>query len=230
MTCLPEAYRREIVFCFPRGGSEETATRICVSFRMVEKMSSFDRDLSASSEGLDDERSVDSLRDEIAILRSELHRERQRREAAEKAVAEVREESARTAMQLEEEEENITNKLMKRLSELKQEKERLARQSESEEEYLTNTLQIRLEELQRQKQSIIASAEAEQEFIVNKLQRQLDELKVEKSALERKVQRLSRSNTPAGGVTPTSSPATSMRSSDGMLSRGASLSLSGSQS
>lgn len=162
--------------------------------------------------------------DELAQLRYELAREKKRREAAERAMAALREESARTAMALEEEEENITNKLMKRLTELKREKERMARQSESEEEFLTNTLQIRLEELQRQKHSIIASAEAEQEFIVNKLQRQLDELKVEKSALERKVQRLSRPGTPHGTGTPGSSPATSLRSNDGItLSRGNSL-------
>lgn len=161
--------------------------------------------------------------DEVAQLRYELAREKKRREAAEHAMAVLREDSARTAMALEEEEENITNKLMKRLTELKREKERMARQSESEEEFLTNTLQIRLEELQRQKHSIIATAEAEQEFIVNKLQRQLDELKVEKSALERKVQRLSRPGTPHAG-TPGSSPATSLRSNDGMtLSRGNSL-------
>lgn len=161
--------------------------------------------------------------DELAQLRYELARERKRREVAERAMADLREESARTAMALEEEEENITNKLMKRLTELKREKERMARQSESEEEFLTNTLQIRLEELQRQKHSIIATAEAEQEFIVNKLQRQLDELKVEKSALERKVQRLSRPGTPHAN-TPGSSPATSLRSNDGMtLSRGNSL-------
>lgn len=130
--------------------------------------------------------------------------------------------STRTALALEEEEEAITNKLMKRLTALKAEKELLARQSESEEEFLTNTLTLRLEDLQRQKHAIIASAEAEQEFIVNKLQRQLDELKVEKIALERKVQRLSRGNTPAGG-TPASSPATSLRNGDGILSRGESL-------
>jgi exonuclease VII large subunit len=169
--------------------------------------------------------SVDQLRAHVTSLTAELNRERHRREAAERAMAGLRADSARTAMELEEEEEKITNKLMKRLTELKQEKEKLARQSESEEEFLTNTLQLRLEELQRQKHSIIASAEAEQEFIVNRLQRQLDELKVEKSALERRVQSLSRSTTPAGGGTPTSSPATSMRSSEGLLSRGGSLSL-----
>jgi chromosome segregation ATPase len=170
------------------------------------------------------EPTVDALQDEVVKLRVELHREKQRREAVERAISDLREESARTAMQLEEEEENITNKLMKRLTELKHEKEVLARQSESEEEYLTNSLQLRMEELQRQKHSIIASAEAEQEYIVNRLQRQLDELKVEKSALERKVQRLSRPSTPGGG-TPASSPAMSMRSVDGLLSRGASVNL-----
>jgi Uncharacterized conserved protein H4 (DUF2046) len=181
--------------------------------------------MTPESSGSAVEPTVAMLKEEVTKLRGDLQRERQRREAVERAIQDLREESTRTAMQLEEEEENITNKLMKRLTELKQEKEVLARQSESEEEYLTNSLQIRMEELQRQKHSIIASAEAEQEYIVNRLQRQLDDLKVEKSALERKVQRLSRPSTPGGGGTPASSPALSMRSIDGLLSRGASVNL-----
>lgn len=152
-------------------------------------------------------------------MRTELCREKQRRHLAEEQVLELRRESTLTQIRIEEEEEAISNKLMKRLSALKHEKEQIARASESDSEWVTNSLTLRLEELQRQKHQIIATAEAENEFIVNRLNKELEALRVEKHELERKVQRLSRSTTPGGGVTPTSSPALSLRSTEGTLSR-----------
>lgn len=162
-----------------------------------------------------------TLRAELASLRAELAREKKRRQAAEEHVLEMRRESTLNQIRIEEEEEMISNKLMKRLSELKQEKEQIARASESDSEWVTNSLSLRLEELQRQKHRIIAAAEEENEFIVNRLNKELDALRLEKVELERKVQRLSRSTTP-GAVTPTSSPALSFRSNDGNLSRNSS--------
>lgn len=162
-----------------------------------------------------------ALRTELAALRAELARERKRRAAAEEQVRLLRRESTLTQIRIEEEEEAISNKLMKRLSELKHEKEQIARASESDSEWVTNSLSQRLEELQRQKHKIIATAEAENEFIVNRLNKELDALRVEKHELERKVQRLSRSTTPGGG-TPLSSPSLSLRSTEGSLSRNAS--------
>jgi len=53
--------------------------------------------------------------------------------------------------QVEQEEEFITNKLMKRLQQLKDEKQTLANEVEHEEEYLVNTLQKRLEKLNGEK-------------------------------------------------------------------------------
>lgn len=162
---------------------------------------------------------VSDLRIQLSALRTELSREKQRRHVAEEQVLDLRRESTLTQIRFEEEEEAISNKLMKRLSELKHEKEQIARASESDSEWVTNSLTLRLEELQRQKHQIIATAEAENEFIVNRLNKELKALRVEKQELERKVQRLSRSTTPGGGVTPTSSPALSLRSTEGSLSR-----------
>ena len=54
-------------------------------------------------------------------------------------------------MQVEQEEEYITNKLMKRLQQLKDEKQTLANEVEHEEEYLVNTLQKRLQKLNGEK-------------------------------------------------------------------------------
>lgn len=168
-----------------------------------------------------------SLHRQISTLKTELSKERKRRHSAEELVRELRRESTLTQIKVEEEEEAISNKLMKRLSALMQEKEQIARASESDSEWVTNSLGQRLEELQRQKHRIIAAAEEENEFIVNRLNKELEALRLEKLELERKVQRLSRSTTP-GQVTPTSSPALSLRSAEGSLSRTGSYRLPGS--
>ena len=49
--------------------------------------------------------------------------------------------------QVEQEEEAITNRLMKRLEQLKREKQALANEVEQEEEFLTNTLQKKLDKV-----------------------------------------------------------------------------------
>lgn len=170
---------------------------------------------------------IAALRRELALSKAEVIRERKRRHVAEEQLLDLRRESTLNQIRIEEEEEMISNKLMKRLSELKQEKEQLARASESDSEWVTNSLSQRLEELQRQKHRVIAAAEEENEFIVNRLNKELDALRLEKNELERKVARLSRSTTP-GAVTPTSSPALSLRSGEGSLSRNGSYRLSNS--
>jgi coiled-coil domain-containing protein 6 len=60
--------------------------------------------------------------------------------------------------QAEQEEEYITNKLMKRLDELKKEKEHLARQVEMEEENITNKLSKKLEKVKQEKVSFLVPA------------------------------------------------------------------------
>lgn len=170
---------------------------------------------------------IAALRKQLTSLKLELTREKKRRLAAEDQIRDLRRETTLNQIRLEEEEEMISNKLMKRLSELKHEKEQIARASESDSEWVTNSLSQRLEELQRQKHRIIAAAEEENEFIVNRLNKELDALRMEKLELERKVQRLSRSTTP-GALTPASSPALSLRSTEGSLSRNGSYRLPGS--
>ncbi|KAI9269063.1 hypothetical protein BDA99DRAFT_503432 [Phascolomyces articulosus] len=79
----------------------------------------------------------------------------------------------------EQEEEYISNKLLKRISGLKKEKGELLVQVEQEEEYLTNMLQKRLNQLQKEKIDMENALEQEQEYIVNKLQKQLDSLRAQ---------------------------------------------------
>lgn len=87
-------------------------------------------------------------------------------------------------LQAEQEEEYLTNKLMKRLTELKREKEELARQVEMEEEMITNKLSKKLEKVKQEKVNLENLLEQEQEYIVNKLQKQLSAVLEEKRALE----------------------------------------------
>ncbi|ORE10484.1 hypothetical protein BCV72DRAFT_254313 [Rhizopus microsporus var. microsporus] len=82
----------------------------------------------------------------------------------------------------EQEEEFISNKLLKRISGLKKEKSELLLQVEQEEEYMTNMLQKKLNQLQREKIDMENSLEQEQEYIVNKLQKQLDSLRAQQAA------------------------------------------------
>ncbi|CAO3623701.1 unnamed protein product [Cunninghamella echinulata] len=79
----------------------------------------------------------------------------------------------------EQEEEYISNKLLKRITGLKKEKSELLMQVEQEEEYMTNMLQKKLNRLQKEKIDMENALEQEQEFIVNKLQKQLDTLKAQ---------------------------------------------------
>ena len=65
-------------------------------------------------------------------------------------------------LQCEQEEEYITNRLMKRLETLKQEKEDLARQVEFEEEMITNKLSKKLEQVKQEKVNLENLLEQEQ--------------------------------------------------------------------
>ena len=87
-------------------------------------------------------------------------------------------------LQAEQEEEYITNKLMKRLEALKQEKEELARQVEVEEEMITNALTKKLHKVKEEKGQLENQLEQEQEYLVNKLLKQLSAVLQEKTALE----------------------------------------------
>jgi len=73
------------------------------------------------------------------------------------------------------------------LEDLQKEKNDLLIEVEREEEYLTNTLQKKMEKLQQEKVALENKLEIEEESIVNRLQKQLNELKDEKDELEQKV-------------------------------------------
>ncbi|GAN10340.1 coiled-coil domain-containing protein 6 [Mucor ambiguus] len=77
----------------------------------------------------------------------------------------------------EQEEEFISNKLLKHITGLKKEKGELLIQVEQEEEWLTNMLQKKLVQLQKEKIDLENTLEQEQEYMVNRLQKQFELLR-----------------------------------------------------
>ncbi|KAI9336588.1 hypothetical protein BD770DRAFT_243985 [Pilaira anomala] len=82
----------------------------------------------------------------------------------------------------EQEEEYISNKLLKHITGLKKEKGELLIQVEQEEEYLTNMLQKKLIKVQKEKIDLENALEQEQEYMVNRLQKQLDILRQQQTS------------------------------------------------
>ncbi|KAL9541329.1 hypothetical protein MBANPS3_009180 [Mucor bainieri] len=82
----------------------------------------------------------------------------------------------------EQEEEFISNKLLKHITGLKKEKGELLIQVEQEEEWLTNMLQKKLVQLQKEKIDLENTLEQEQEYMVNRLQKQLELLRQQQAS------------------------------------------------
>lgn len=124
-------------------------------------------------------------------MEAKLEEERTRREEAEVKLAEAKQTIAnleKQFMNIETEEEFISNKLIARLDTLKKEKEELAIQVEQEEEFLTNNLQRKLLELRKEKVELENELEQEEEFLTNRLQRQLDGVVRERDELREQLE------------------------------------------
>lgn len=78
--------------------------------------------------------------------------------------------------QAEQEEEFISNTLLKRIQRLKQEKESLAINYEQEEEFLTNDLSRKLQKVKAEKVEMEKTFEAESEALCNKLTAKISNL------------------------------------------------------
>jgi len=130
----------------------------------------------------------------IETLEAQLKSEQDRRAQVESKLkqkdvelARIKQNKLKMQAKAEEEEEFITNNLLKRLDAVKKEKEQLAMQVEIEEEFITNNMQKKLDKLRQEKDSLERHLEVEQEYFVNKLQKQLLEITRQKNALERKL-------------------------------------------
>lgn len=92
----------------------------------------------------------------------------------------------------EQEEEYISNTLLKKIQALKKEKETLAHHYEREEECLTNDLSRKLDQLRQEKCKLEQTLEQEQECLVNKLMRKIEKLEAETLAKQTNLEQLRR--------------------------------------
>ncbi|KAA0203056.1 hypothetical protein HAZT_HAZT007993 [Hyalella azteca] len=92
----------------------------------------------------------------------------------------------------EQEEEYISNTLLKKIQTLKKEKESLALNYEQEEECLTNDLSRKLVQLRNEKVELEQTLEQEQEALVNKLMRKIEKLETETQSKQNDLETLRR--------------------------------------
>ncbi|PAA52776.1 hypothetical protein BOX15_Mlig023712g3 [Macrostomum lignano] len=125
---------------------------------------------------------MDSLLQEKRVLRMEAETLKLSIKSLQQENQSLRRTSVNIQAQAEQEEEYITNTMLKKIQSLQQEKERLAQSYEQEEEHLTNDLTKRLRTLQQEKVDLEAQLEREQEAQVNKLLKRIDRLENEVTA------------------------------------------------
>lgn len=102
----------------------------------------------------------------------------------------LRQASVSIQAKAEQEEEFISNTLMKKINTLKKEKEILAMNYEQEEEFLTNDLSKKLTQLRQEKVTLEQTLEREQEFQVNKLIRRIERLEAETMSKQQVLEQL----------------------------------------
>jgi len=110
-----------------------------------------------------------SLRKQIELLRQKVANLTEENK-------ELRKNSVTIQQQAEQEEEFISNTLLKRIQRLKQEKETLAINYEQEEEFLTNDLTKKLMKAKEEKVELEKTFEVESEAICNRLSAKINNL------------------------------------------------------
>lgn len=151
--------------------------------------------LANSSSGLPREqleKRIESLVQENRVLKMEIETFKLRVKSLQEENKELRKASVNIQARAEQEEEYISNKLLKKIQLLKKEKEALANNYEREEEYLTNDLSRKLNQLRNEKVQLEQTLEQEQEQMVNKLMRKIDKLEAETSAKQSNLEQLRR--------------------------------------
>jgi coiled-coil domain-containing protein 6 len=100
----------------------------------------------------------------------------------------MRTERDQLALSLDAEEEQISNRLMRRVNELKAEKELLAQQVDSESEMVATRLNRQVTALRQEKVNLENELEAEEESMTNKLQRQIADLEARNAILHQQLE------------------------------------------
>uniref|UniRef100_A0A0N5ABA3 Uncharacterized protein n=1 Tax=Syphacia muris TaxID=451379 RepID=A0A0N5ABA3_9BILA len=127
----------------------------------------------------------DFFKEEIVCLRS-------RNESLAQMNKTMREKNVRLHAKAEQEEEYISNMLLKRIQRLKNDKEALALKYEQEEEFLTNDLTRKLTQLQSERDELAGRVEAEQSSVVDKLLVKIRKLEAEINANHTALEQLRR--------------------------------------
>ncbi|XP_014672332.1 PREDICTED: coiled-coil domain-containing protein 6-like [Priapulus caudatus] len=146
--------------------------------------------LPASKEQLS--KRIESLQQEKMVLKMELETYELRCKALIEENRALRKASVSFQAKAEQEEEYISNTLLKKIEELKKEKETLAMNYEQEEEFLTNDLSRKLNQLRQEKVELEETLEREQEFQVNKLMRKIEKLETDILSKQNNLEQLRR--------------------------------------
>ncbi|XP_076624340.1 coiled-coil domain-containing protein 6 isoform X3 [Colletes latitarsis] len=135
---------------------------------------------------------IESLQQHNRVLKVELETYKLRVKALQEDNRSLRQASVIIQAKAEQEEEFISNTLLKKIQALKKEKETLAHHYEQEEECLTNDLSRKLNQLRQEKCRLEQTLEQEQECLVNKLMRKIEKLEAETLAKQSNLEQLRR--------------------------------------
>ncbi|XP_014209909.1 coiled-coil domain-containing protein 6 [Copidosoma floridanum] len=135
---------------------------------------------------------IESLQQHNRVLKVELETYKLRVKALQEENRSLRQASVIIQAKAEQEEEFISNTLLKKIQALKKEKETLAHHYEQEEECLTNDLSRKLNQLRQEKCRLEQTLEQEQECLVNKLMRKIEKLEAETLAKQSNLEQLRR--------------------------------------
>ncbi|XP_077300438.1 coiled-coil domain-containing protein 6 [Arctopsyche grandis] len=135
---------------------------------------------------------IESLQQQNRVLKVELDTYKIRVKSLQEENRTLKQASVIIQAKAEQEEEFISNTLLKKIQALKKEKETLAHHYEREEECLTNDLSRKLNQLRQEKCRLEQTLEQEQECLVNKLMRKIEKLEAETFAKQLTLEQLRR--------------------------------------
>lgn len=135
---------------------------------------------------------IESLQQQNRVLKVELETYKLRVKQLQEENRTLRQASVNIQARAEQEEEFISNTLLKKIQALKKEKETLALNYEQEEECLTNDLSRKLNQLRQEKVQLEQTLEQEQECLVNKLMRKIEKLEAETHVKQNNLEQLRR--------------------------------------
>ncbi|KAH8302567.1 hypothetical protein KR044_008280 [Drosophila immigrans] len=135
---------------------------------------------------------IESLTQQNKVLKAELDTSKTKFKVVQEENRFLKQASVIIQAKAEQEEEYISNTLLKKIQALKKEKETLAHHYEREEECLTNDLSRKLDQLRQEKCKLEQTLEQEQECLVNKLMRKIEKLQAETDNKQTNLEQLRR--------------------------------------